>query len=628
MNVVQVIPITAGVGRDHLTYFSAKEISPGALVTIPLRNRLVPGLVIQVEPATKAKSQLRQANHSLKKIKDVKAKRFLSPAVLRAAEKAADYFAAPLGSMLESLLPITLLKESDKLDPGTISDGNTSPFKPERRVLQDTDEQRLSFYKSLIREQFAQNASVLLCLPTVADINEVIASLGKGIGDYTFVLHNRLTKRALIQAWNAATTSAHPILAVVTPAFLSLPRNDFKTLIVDRESSSAYKAPARPFTDYRTFAEFLVAQYGAKLIFGDIYVRTETLARVTSGELVALSGLKQRLISTAENVLLPAQNGEVLTAESKQLIAHAQAEHERTFILANRRGLAPLVVCDDCGQPVVCERCQTTMVLHQANLAEKLSEHTTLVCHRCKHRQSARMKCPHCQSWRLRALGSGSEKIAAEVANNFPAVTVWQLDSDQVSTPKQAAEVINNFLAAPGSVLVGTELALYYLKEKIENVLVVAADSLLSLPDFRMRERLFGLLVRARSLATKFFVVQTRYLEDPLFNNLLAGNLINFYRQEIEERKNFSYPPFSRLIKITAEGEKDAVRRELKKVSEELADYEPMVYPAFHTGPETKYRANLLLRLRPADWPKEELLAKLRGLSPALAVNVDPQDIL
>jgi primosomal protein N' (replication factor Y) len=614
--------------KDHLTYFSAKEIERGAIVTVPLRKRLVSGLVVKVEPANLAKTALRNADHSLKKIKEVKCPRLLSPHFLRAAELCSDYFATTIGSVLDSLLPVNLLGECEKLETGAFPDNGPSPFKPEIRVLQDTDEQRLSFYKSLIREEFAKNTSILLCLPTLSDIDEVMSSLGKGIQEYTFVLHNRLAKRELVRTWNDAMNTNHPILAVVTPPFLGLPRSDFKTVIIDREASSAYKSMSRPFTDYRVFAEMLAAQYGAKLIFGDIYVRTETLHRVTNGELVALNSLKQRLISTAENLLLPAKSGETLTPESQQLIAHAILHHERTFILANRRGLSPLVVCDDCGQPTVCERCEAPMVLHNAEGGEKLERQTIFVCHRCNHKQSSHVKCPNCDSWRLRALGSGIEKIIGELEASFPDLTIFQIDSDKVKTPKQAQDIVTRFLAAPGSVLVGTEMALHYLKEKIENALVVSADSLLSLPDFRMHERLFSLLIRTRSLATKYFVIQTRYVEEPLFNNLLAGNLISFYRDELNDRRTFGYPPFRRLVKITIEGERDAAKKEMKKLSEELVAYEPAVYPSFHAIRKGKYRLNLLMKLPAEQWPNKELSERLKTLPPTFAINIDPQDIL
>jgi primosomal protein N' len=614
--------------KDHLTYFSAKEIERGAIVTVPLRKRLVSGLVVKVEPALLAKTALRAADHSLKKIKEIKCPRFLSPHFLRAAELAADYFAATIGSVLDSLLPTNLLGECERLETGAFPDNGPSPFKPEIQVLQDTDEQRLSFYKSLIREEFAKNTSVLLCLPTLSDIDEMMSSLGKGIQEYTFVLHGRLTKRALVQTWNEAMGTTHPILAIVTPIFLGLPRRDFKTVIIDREISSAYKSLARPFTDFRVFAEMLTAQYGAKLIFGDIYARTETLHRVTNGELVALNSLKQRLISTAKNLLLPAKSGETLTPESQRLIGHASEHHEHTFILANRRGLSPIIVCDDCGQPITCERCEAPMVLHQAEGVKNLESHTVFLCHRCNHRQNSRAKCPNCQSWRLRALGSGIEKIIEELNLLFPDLPVFQIDSDKIKTPKQAREIVADFLASPGSVLVGTEMALHYLKEKIENTLVVSADSLLSLPDFRMHERLFSLLIRARGLATKYFVIQTRYTEEPLFNHLLTGNLISFYRGELNDRKTFNYPPFRRLVKITIEGDKDAVKKELKKLSEELASYEPAIYPSFHAIRKGKYRLNLLMKLPTKPWPNQELVARLKTLPPNFAINIDPQDIL
>lgn len=628
MNLVHVIPIARGIAKDQLTYFSAKEIKPGAMVSISVRRKQIPGLVVSVENAAHARGALRDADHRLKKISAVKCKHLIAPQFLAAAERLAEYSAASLGAILSNILPAALLRESERFEAkAPLPPQNDSPFKSEIQVLQDTDDQRLSFYKSLIREEFAKNNSVLLCLPTMMDVDEFLVSLGKGIHEYTFTLHGQMTKRGIIAVWNEALALAHPILLVITPSFMSLPRPDFKTIIIDRETSSAYKTLSRPFADFRRLAEYLAAEYGARLILGDIYARTETLHRIENHEILPLNSLKQRIISTAKSAIFTAQSGEALTAESQELIRRSTTHHERLFILANRRGLSPLVVCDDCGNPVTCERCQAPIILHQSPTKE-VDHSTVFVCHRCNHRQSARVKCTNCQSWRLRALGTGIEKIVAEVTALFPETTVFQLDSDSVKTSKAAQKIAVDFVASPGSILVGTEMALRYLREKVENGLVVATDSLLCLPDFRLHEKLFGLLIKTRGIAARRFAIQTRHPEEPLFEHLLAGNLIGFYRQEVADRRTFDYPPFKTLIKISIEGEKAITREEMKKAAELLEEYEPAVYPSFHAIRRGKYRLNLLLKVAAGKWPSFELAAKLRSLPPYFAINVDPQDIL
>jgi primosomal protein N' (replication factor Y) len=628
MNLVQVIPLRRGIAKENLTYFSSQNIPPGAIVTIPLRGRSSFGLVTSTTPAKADRAKLRQSSHALKKVSGVTKTQFLLPAFLAAARTLADYQAAPLGSVLAALIPQTILNQAArlKMPPANTEGATTDPFQADIAVLQDSDEERLVYYKSRIREEFARQASIILCLPTGGDIKRFIASLGRGIEEYTFPFHGKLTAAELRQNWNDLLTTAHPVLAVITPSFFCLPRFDVRTIIVDREGSSAYKSNRRPFVDYRRLAEALARESSAKLVFGDLCPRSETVAKVLAGDWAAINSPKQRSLSRAESLLLETKSGEVMTEEIIAFLAQAQERRERTFILANRRGLAPIVVCDDCGQTVLCGRCQSPVALHSGS--RQGQDTNLLLCHRCGEERSARTKCANCGGWRLRELGSGIERVVADLEAARPGQTIFQIDSDSVTTPKRAAEIAGQFVSASGSVLVGTEMALHYLPEKIENSLVLATDSLLHLPDYRIHERLFGLLVRIRAESTRRFLVQTRYPEEPLFQFVLGGNLLEFYRQELAERQELNYPPYKLLIKVTLEGTRESCREGMKKLSQLLTDYEPTVYPAFHEFRRGQYRLNLLLRRPPASWPDETLVAVLKSLPPSFIVNVDPLDIL
>jgi primosomal protein N' (replication factor Y) len=642
LQIAEIVPLSRHGGKETLTYFTARPILPGAIVEIPLRAKIAHGLVVAVEPVAELKAALRGADHQLKKIKKVLCAQLLSPQFLAAARATADYHATTLGSTLFSLLPQLVLDHCSELEalasgmsrpPLTLSD---SPFKPEVQVLEDSDEERISFYKALIRQEFARGHSLFLCVPTAVDLRRTVEQLGRGIAEYTAIFHSKMGIKELRENWQRALGTPHPVLIVGTPLFLSLPRGDLKTIIIERENTNSYKALVRPFTDYRRFARMLAAELGARLIIGDIYPRTETLQEVDLKNWAAVNTLKQRLVSSARTRTIKATSGEVLSEPITALLTEAPSHNERTFLLANRRGVAPLVVCDDCGAAVLCPRCETPLVLHEARIlarpivhaGRKRERELVLLCHRCNHREEEIYQCATCNSWRLRELGTGIERVVAELEERFPQLTIFQLDSDSVTTPKAAEELIASFLASPGAILVGTEKAAHYLSEKVENIAVVATDSQFSVPDFRLHERLFVLLTRLRALATKRFEIQTRYADEPLFEHIRQGNLIDFYRAELAERERFGYPPFRSLIKITLEGPKESVRHDMAKLQTLLTDYAPLVYPSFQAIRKGKYRLNLLLKLAPSRWPESELLAVLRALPPSFIVNVEPDDIL
>ena len=225
-------------------------------------------------------------------------------------------------------------------------------------------------------------------------------------------------------------------------------------------------------------------------------------------------------------------------------------------------------------------------------------------------------------------MGIGIDRVVRELDERFPNLRLFKLDSDSIQSGMMPFTIIKNFLGTPGSILLGTEMTLYYLKERIENVAIVALDSLFALPDYRINERVFGLLIRLRTLATKRFIIQTRNVKVRLFEDALKGNLLDFYRTEIAERKQYGYPPFQTFIKVVLRGERARVRLEMKALANQLATYEPEVFPAFVPIVSGKYQMHLLIKRRPVDWPDVILLEQLKSLPPNFIVDVDPDSLL
>lgn len=628
MKIVTVIPIVRGTFREYLTYFSGQEIEPGDLVTVPLRNKPIAALVLATEPLAAAKADLKQADFGMKKVTSVRARRFLSPQCLAAAQELADYYATPLGPVLKSLLPAIMLESKVKPPPDTGLKPDTGKTPSECLIIQDTDEERLSYYKNLTREAFARGKSIFVCLPTAMDLRSARPHLERGIAHYTVELHNHLSIKELKQNWERALTDPHPLLIIGSPIFLSVPRNDLATIIVDRESSAAYRPQKRPLIDYRRFAELLARKGKIRLCLGDILLRPETMYRLERGDLGAVHPPRQRLAPTSSTTVVSAESGELWSDEAKQLIQRAQHSGERLLILTNRRGLAPLIVCDDCGESVTCGNCGSPLVLHQANIQQGIQESAIFRCHHCGETRTSEEKCKHCQSWRLRALGTGIERVAKELKTLVPKAPIFQIDSDQIKTLKRAEEVMEKFWHTPGAILLGTEMALNYLKDKVTYALVVTIDAMLALPDYRINEKAFTLLSRLRAATAKDLLIQSRQTDNQALQQMARGQLLDFYRHEIAERERFDYPPFRVFIKITAQGPSTKLRAVFHKLAEQFADYEPAVYPSFHQPGRGLLELNLLIKLKPEEWPDPELSGYLKRLPSEFAVTVDPESIL
>lgn len=636
MKIVTVTPLNKGIFKDSLTYFSALEVKVGSIVCVPVKNKILDALVLEVEDASARKSEIRSSDFSLKKITEVKKSNLFLPEFVIACQKTADYFATTLGQTLKASVPknvIDSLGQIKTIDaPDSIPpDNNDNTIRQNKFVLQDDDDERLSFYKSWIRESFAKKQSVLICLPNTYEAAKFSTAFGTGISDYTVPLHSELSKKTMLQNWNKAVSLAHPVLIITTGSFLSIPRKDIGTIIVEQESKNNFKNMMRPLIDFRFLAEKLALELDAKLILGDLVLRAETIFKTERGEYSHLSGKKYRSTSKAAQVIMDSRNLDsgdkniyAIGDSLKIILAEAVENREKILIYSGRKGLAQSTICNDCGQIVNCHQCKSPLVLHKDPVLKKY----VYLCHKCGLYQEVNDKCPACDSWRLTLLGVGLDKIEAELKTLYPDVPLFRLDSDVIK-PKVRSELVKKFYDTKGStILIGTEMIIPYLSERVANVIVAAIDGLFSIPDFKISEKVLNTLLRIRQFAGINFIIQTRNPTEKVFHYATEGNLIDFYREEIEERMKFGYPPFKTLIKISREGKPEEVRRDMDQLAEILSDYNPNIFPAFISELKGKYRMHALIKIPANTWVNSSLLSKLKDLSPDYIVDVEPESIL
>lgn len=574
-------------------------------------------IVISVREAENMKSEIRGAAFTLKKIEKMKSKEFFSKAFIEMAEEVSKYYATSIGNIINSITPDYIIKNIDKLKKGEDFEMRGTH---EKYVSQGDNDERYGAWKSLIRQEFAKKKSVFLLVPTIEDANHIFNLIEKGIEGYAFILHGGLASKDIVASWNKIIKEEHPVVIVGTGGFLSISRNDIETIIVEKESNKAYKIARRPFLDIRHIAGTLAKKRGIKIFYGDNMLHTETLYKESEGELIQASPFKFRSLSTARDLLvnMKLKPFSVISSEVENLIKETRDESGQMIILCTRRGLSPSTICGDCQTIVLCNNCSLPVVLHK----------TFFMCHRCGERRSAEEYCKHCNSWKLTTIGIGIDTVAEKILEIFPDIKLFKIDSDSVKTDEKARDLIQKFKNEPGSVLLGTEMILPYIHEKVESSAIISLDSLFSLPDFRIQEKILYMLIRMRSFTNENFVVQTRKPDEKVFEYGLKGNMSDFYREEIEARKKFNYPPFTTLIKLTLEGKKEIIVKEMEETQNLLEPFEVEVFPAFTHTVKGNYVLHGLIRIPEENWPNMDLVEKLRGLSPAISIKVDPETLL
>ncbi len=639
MNIITVIPLARSKMTD-LSYFTASDVPVGAIVSVPVRSKSIHAIVSHSEPAEDLKSSIKNASYEIRKLGKVRAKAFFPATFMEACKVLSDYYATTVGAVIDALVSDTLLENSADIPPPLPAQttlpaqagfASTLPNRGEVYAVQGDDIDRITSWRSLIRQEFAKKKSIAFYVPTIEDAKSLFASLEKGIEGYIFMLNSSIPKKKITSVWTELSDTEHPIVVIATGSFSVLPRTDIDTVIIERENSRGWITAKAPYIDLRHAIETIASKRRQNVYVADSMLRTETLYRLDKDEIAQGSPFKWRSISNASDLLVDMtsyksadNNFKIFSPELEQLIRHNQEENCHMFMLVARRGLSPITVCDDCETIVSCTNCSAPVVLHTSQETGK----NFFMCHACGERRTADESCKNCGGWRLTPLGIGIDRVYEELKARFPTVEVLKIDSDSTTTDKQITDVIGKFRAKPGNILLGTEMALLHLNQRVDHTAVVSLDSLFALPDYKIQEKLMYNLIRLRTMSSQVFLVQTRRPEEKVFEYGLKGNLSDFYRNTLEERKQFRYPPFAQLIKITLEGKKQAISEEMAKVQKLLEPYEVDIFPAFTSTVKGNSIIHGLIKVEPGSWPEMDLVSRLRALPPSVTVKINPESLL
>ncbi len=631
--IVEVIPVVRGITKQALSYFTTDVFEVGSFVKVPVRSGEVLGIVSSIRDARESKSSIKTASFVLKKLSRIDGVTGLSPAFIKSSEKAALYYGATIGSVLGALLPKLFLLSPELI--GTPSKQQKTSNKREPLIIQLEDTERLSEYKSIVRERFAQKKSVLFIVPTQEDAMRVYDVLSKGIEEYVFITAGKSPVK-LKEHLKKAISTDHAILFITTAAYISFERPDFDAIIIEKENSRAYRPHARPFVHPKTFAEILAKETGRTLILGDSILSIETLWREKEGQYAELSPLKWRMKSDLDIEIVDMkkkmveQKGmkkdfEIISKEMKSMIEDAVKEKRKVFLFCARKGLSPSTVCGDCGTVLPCLNCDAPIVLHEKkNDLGKLEP--IFLCHACGSKRDTHTRCDNCKSWKLVTLGIGIDRVAKELEKLFPKTLLCILDKDHAPTRVKASLIAKRFATEKGGILLGTELAFLYL-EKIPYGGIVSLDPLFSIPDFGINEKIFYLVSRLKEITEEKLMIQTRNIGKDVFTLASTGNVLDFYRNEISERNELFYPPFSIFIKVSNEGSIIDIKDKATWLQNLFGDWKPDFIEE-RGKKRGRTILSMIIRLPRESWPDMAVYQKLLLLPPEFLIKVDPESIL
>jgi len=425
-------------------------------------------------------------------------------------------------------------------------------------------------YIDLIKKTIAEGKQVLYLLPEIALTTQIVDRLLHVFKGDIGVYHSKMNNNKRVELWNAALNGKSLILGARSSLFL--PFSNLGLIIIDEEHDPSFKqSDPAPRYNARDTAIFLSQINKAKVLLGTATPSLETYKNTIESKF----GIVKLLERHGESVLPEIQvvdlkeqykkgyMDSVLSKDLKDAINNALAQNEQILLFQNRRGYSPTLQCMACDYNAGCPNCDVSLTVH-----DYFKE---LRCHYCGYRTKLPKDCPQCGFPDLNKKGYGTEKIEQEIQKIFPTANVGRMDFDTAKTKNSYEKIFSDFKEHKIDILVGTQMITKGLDfDNISIVGILSADKILYFPDFKANERAFQLFTQVAGRAGRRakkgkVIIQTFNPEHPVVVETQRYDYANFYKRELNERKNFYYPPFFRMIVITVKHKRPEVAEEAAK---------------------------------------------------------------
>jgi primosomal protein N' (replication factor Y) (superfamily II helicase) len=471
-----------------------------------------------------------------------------------------------------------------------------------------TSSGKTNIYIKLIEQYIRQGRQVLYMLPEIALTSQIIRRLQKHFGGYIGIYHSKFSQNERVEIWNKVKSSELKVILGARSSIF-LPYADLGLIICDEEHDSSYKQqePA-PRYHGRDAAVYFASLFNAKVVLGSATPSLESYYNAVQ-EKYGLTELMERY----GDVHLPSvelidtkkveQKDRSKIMLSTQLVAAVQEVLDRNkqiILFQNRRGYTPYQVCKVCGWVPQCKYCDVSLTFHKFS--------NKLLCHYCGTTYPPVVTCLACGNHSFIERNFGTEKIEETIQETFPKAKVARMDIDTVKGKNAHDVLIQQFEQRRIDILVGTQMVVKGLDfDNVDAVGILDADGLLHFADFRVNERAFQLMEQVsgrtgRKEKSGKVLIQTSQPAHPVLQYVQQHDYKKMFADELEKRKQFFYPPFSRLINLSF---KHKIKEVVEAASHQFANALKNKYGNYLVGPaepvigriRNQYLMELLLKL-------------------------------
>ena len=496
-------------------------------------------------------------------------------------------------------------------------------------------------YFEAVRISLEQGKQVLILLPEISLTPDWEARFCNKFGFKPLVWHSAITKNKKKEIWLSAINGVKGVIVGARSA-LMLPFANLGLIIVDEEHEPAFKQEETIRYNARDMAIFRATKSSAPIVLASATPSLETYYNMKIGKYIHLilperaTGAAMPEIRLLDLKLNLPDKGRWISPVLIDEIKSKLLKKEQTLLFLNRRGYAPLSICNACGHKIKCINCETWLVEHKLN--------DLLICHHCGFSKKISNICISCgNEGQIKACGPGVERIEEEIKYYFPEAELAVLSSDTMTNPKILLDTIERIKKNEIDIIIGTQMiAKGHDFPNLRLVGIIDGDVGLSGGDLRAAERSFQILQQVSGRSGRHVlnesdkgtvVLQTFDVENEIIKAIAKNDRDDFFQKELNSRKNANMPPFGRLASIILSSKQEA---HLEKFSLDLLRLAPSYDNVKIFGPAPapiyflrgKYRRRFLIKSDKGVNIQKVLLnwtTKIKAPSNIkLAIDIDP----
>ena len=649
-----------------LTYSFDQNLAPGTIVSIPLGKKTALGIIYRkttaptdqnfvIKSINKIVHPIPLPNHLLKSLA------WLSSYYLNPVAKTANLF-LPLGieknrrkkSSASTFIPQFSNPIQDIASPIAATTTHYQiPLNPaQKQALTElhkikthtkllhgiTGSGKTNIYLELASQVFNSNQSVILLVPEISLTPQLVGRFQEHFGTQVISLHSKLTEAERHLIWQRIheADQSTPFVIIGPRSALFSPLKNLGLIIIDEAHEPSFYQDTSPRYHALRLASFMAQTLKIDCLLGTATPRVEDYFLAQKNHAyVALSEKAKSITSQTKISLIDLKDRALFTRNRYfsdallQDIENNLKQHKQTLLFHNRRGSAPLTICEHCGYQVLCPNCLLPLTLH--------SDSYQLICHTCGHHEPVPSTCPVCHHGSLIHKGFGTKLLESELKKIFKSARIARFDADNAT----ADSLTQNFEAVKNGdidIIIGTQTIAKGLDLPLLNTVgIVQADANLNLPDYAAEERTFQLITQVIGRVGRghndinHVFLQTFQPEHPVILAAKSLDYAKFADYLLKKRQLSHLPPFFYLLRISiVKKTEDLAIKKIMSLHSTLKKF-PDVYlsaptPSFHEYTPSGYSWQIIVKAKKRD-SLTHLIESLNQY-PEIRFAIDPPSLI